>query len=1216
MKKSIFFKKVLLLYLFVSLVSFAIPTGLVKTAEANTSGSGATSLGCNIDNFTLSPSLMLSWVLSPQCTSYTVSSPVTGAISATSGGGPSVVGIAGMANEVAQTNSTVYTITASDSANNTTTKTWNYTGAQHDGCVILGYGITGSGPSYSISVNGTGHFGCTTLSFDGTVVANLNTTGAQNWGGTWNYTMNGCSTSAEPAIVATDSRGLGTIVWVSVTPTCGGSVPVVTLTPSAGNISSGASVDLTWTATNNPTLCTPSANPINANWKGAGTISAAGGTKTIPGLTQTTDFSLFCQNGSGASAIVTKTVTVGNVNNPPDLTASSPTPTTATVNVAQTFSSTITNQGIGSTITGFTNLFQTSPVSDGSSGVTDYPVSGMAALSSTSGSNTATTSKSITFGSAGTYYIRACADKSSAADANGNIAESNELNNCSSPWTAVIVTGGSPLTTPTGLSATTSGSCGGYINISWNSVSGATGYNLYRDGSGTPMYSGSSTSYSSDGPFSVGTSHTYKVSATNPADNPPESGLSTSVSGTASSTCVGSFPDLVAATPPQTAATVGVAQTFTSVITNQGNASTGASFTNLFQTSTSSDGTANLNSYPVSGMAALSSTSGSNTATTSKSITFSSAGTYYIRACADKSSAADANGVIPESDENNNCSNGTPWSAVVVGLSNKADLTAGAPYLPSAPPSVAIVNTAVTFTSSITNGGTASTVSSFNNLFNVATADGGGGNVSVLSDNSRPTLAAGISGNVTSSSYTFTTPGIYSVQTCADQDSSGRGTISESNEANNCSTWTTVTVLGAQQPYAEIDASPKSVSSGGSSTVSWRSWNASTCVGQSNPGNASWMSATRNVPNSNGVWKNVSVTSITQTTSFWVQCSSKDSSTDNKPYPTVTVTVAGTDLTADSATPSTATTGVALTFSSLIKNIGSVSTGASFKNFFQIATAANGGGTIADQTFSTMPTLAGGGFATATSPSHTFASAGTYSVRACADKSNSADTGTITETDETNNCGAWENVTVSDPVTSGTISATSCVILRGASTCKSSATWNTVNPVGTSIVTNSAGSTVATANSGSAVQLVVKYSSDTFFLKNNGTQLALANVFSTCAAGNSWDGSKCSPNGPGGNGGNTCANGASNWPLCTGNITDTCLNGASNYPVCSVDVNNNCLNGAGNPPDCTCTDDTCIACLNGAANPPLCTIDINNKCLDGATNPPTCYNKAPIYKEN
>lgn len=119
------------------------------------------------------------------------------------------------------------------------------------------------------------------------------------------------------------------------------------------------------------------------------------------------------------------------------------------------------------------------------------------------------------------------------------------------------------------------------------------------------------------------------------------------------------------------------------------------------------------------------------------------------------------------------------------------------------------------------------------------------------------------------------------------------------------------------------------------------------------------------------------------------------------------------DLTAGTPPQSVATVGTAMTFTSTISNAVSASTGSSFFNFFQVASAANGGGTISDLTAASMTALASGASNTATSPSYTFNSAGTYSVRACADKSSSGNSGTITESDETNNCSGWKNITAS-----------------------------------------------------------------------------------------------------------------------------------------------------------------------------------------------------------
>lgn len=123
------------------------------------------------------------------------------------------------------------------------------------------------------------------------------------------------------------------------------------------------------------------------------------------------------------------------------------------------------------------------------------------------------------------------------------------------------------------------------------------------------------------------------------------------------------------------------------------------------------------------------------------------------------------------------------------------------------------------------------------------------------------------------------------------------------------------------------------------------------------------------------------------------------------------------DLIASTVSPTTATVGVGTSFSSVVTNQGMDPTGASFSNFFQVAASANGGGPIADLTSTSMGALAGNGATDiTTSPNYTFFTAGTFSVRACADKSSSGNSGTITETNESNNCGPWTNIVVSPPV--------------------------------------------------------------------------------------------------------------------------------------------------------------------------------------------------------
>ncbi|OHA36248.1 MAG: hypothetical protein A3H57_01065 [Candidatus Taylorbacteria bacterium RIFCSPLOWO2_02_FULL_43_11] len=78
-------------------------------------------------------------------------------------------------------------------------------------------------------------------------------------------------------------------------------------------------------------------------------------------------------------------------------------------------------------------------------------------------------------------------------------------------------TGVEPPSTPTGLSASAGSAGSGQITLSWDAVTGATGYYLYRDTSSTGSFAlladvGNVTSYANSG-LSNGTAYYYKVSA-------------------------------------------------------------------------------------------------------------------------------------------------------------------------------------------------------------------------------------------------------------------------------------------------------------------------------------------------------------------------------------------------------------------------------------------------------------------------------------------------------------------------------------------------------------------------------------------------------------------------------------------------------------------------------------------------------------------------------
>jgi hypothetical protein len=126
-----------------------------------------------------------------------------------------------------------------------------------------------------------------------------------------------------------------------------------------------------------------------------------------------------------------------------------------------------------------------------------------------------------------------------------------------------------------------------------------------------------------------------------------------------------------------------------------------------------------------------------------------------------------------------------------------------------------------------------------------------------------------------------------------------------------------------------------------------------------------------------------------------------------------TTCISAPDLTADIATPSVATPGIVNTLSAVIRNVGPSSTNGAFSNFFQVATAPNGGGNITDLSAVAMGTLGSGGSSATTKTSLFLGGPGTYSIRVCADKTSSAGGGVIIESNEGNNCGdPWTTITV------------------------------------------------------------------------------------------------------------------------------------------------------------------------------------------------------------
>lgn len=223
------------------------------------------------------------------------------------------------------------------------------------------------------------------------------------------------------------------------------------------------------------------------------------------------------------------------------------------------------------------------------------------------------------------------------------------------------------------------------------------------------------------------------------------------------------------------------------------------------------------------------------------------------------------------------CSSVTPSDSLCAGA---ADLTAG-----SVSPSTATAGTAQTFSTSISNSGTASTGGSFTSLLQKANDSGGGGATDVTTF-SVPAIAAGAS-NAPSFSYTFPASDGGTdkyLRVCADKGSAGdvHGSIAESNDGNNCGGWSKVTVAGAGGSAATVsfNGNPLTIPSGGSSNLSWSSTNATSC--SSMTGNFITGGATSNAGLSTGP--------LTTTTTYGIQCTGPGGLS---PVQFVTITVTG-----------------------------------------------------------------------------------------------------------------------------------------------------------------------------------------------------------------------------------------------------------------------------------------------------------------------------------
>jgi|GEM_PF-2184092 len=621
-------------------------------------------------------------------------------------------------------------------------------------------------------------------------------------------------------------------------------------------------------------------------------------------------------------------------------------------------------------------------------------------------------------------------------------------------------------------------------------------------------------------------------------------------------------PDLTAYPPTPTTAEVGDHVVFSAQIKNIGTATTGPNaFPNFFQITDLDPGAPTAyrggNSvfdkiFPKAnasmGLVDMSATmmpalgAGQNDTSYSPSFPFVNAGMYWVRACADKynrnttHTSNPADKVNEDPNENNNCSS---WAVVTVG--DLPDLKAS-----NTTPVTAIINTPVALTSTITNQGGVSTGTGFYNFFQVST-ENENNPVSTENENNP--------GGGNNTAYKEK-QNIFGAQRALATGTPGGGQI-QNGITNLAHVW--MNPLGAGQ-------SAQTTKSYAFNSIG--SYWVRACSDKSTPGDPGTISELNEGNNCSPLWTEVVVTANT-----------------NLP-----------DLVAGVPTsrPTTLTINVPVVFSSTITNQGTTSTGASFYNFAQIG-VGEVAGVLIDLPSVSMATLPAGGHNDFTR-TYTFTSPGTYYVRVCADKSNRNDAGTITESNELNNCSSpWAQFTVLGQSMTGTLTpdSSSCTILLGAKSCPMHFIWSVTNPTGptTEVIQETVG-VVGSGNPGSG-KFTIPYNSAIFRLYNDSIELDQDTITSSCEKGSVWNGEICADeNKPvdgkcatthygclSGNSANGTGDSINGWTWdCLGSPTGSnascseagngggneCPPGLTNYPECDV-----CLNGATNPPDCT-----------------------------------------------
>ncbi|MBI3572381.1 hypothetical protein HY091_02515 [Candidatus Kaiserbacteria bacterium] len=856
----------------------------------------------------------------------------------------------------------------------------------------------------------------------------------------------------------------GAVTITSGTGTC--SITATKAADTNYNSATSAAVSITIGKANQATL-TVSGLPSSAVYQQSGVIAGTSGGSGTGSVTYSANSSTACSvgsssgtvtitSGSGTCSITATKASDTNYNSATsvavsitvsyiDLTAGTITtsPTSVAVGSSVTLTAPVTNSGTASTGGSFTDLFEINQNQNPADFASIYATQPYTSATLAANGDTNTASASYTFASNGTWYVRACADMGTSGT--GSINEWNsggtgELNNCGG-WTTFTVNNPVPTTTSISPTSKTAGSSGFTLTVNGTNFNSSSVVNFAGSPRATTYVSATQLTASISS-SDIATADTFNVTVTNPSpgggtsgsqtftvNNPApttssisptskvagSSGFTLTVNGTnfnsssvvnftgsartttyvsatqltaaissSDATTAGTFaitvtnptpgggtslsqtftvtaPDLIiTGTITPTGATAGTSVTLTATITNQGNVSTGASFNTLFQQATDANG-AGATKLGTSTGSTLSSTAGSNTESTTLPYTFTTAGTTYVRACANTTDNVTFG--VAESNYGNNCG---AWTPITVnpgaldhfGIGAISVQVAGTPF-------------SITITAQDANNNTVTSSAS-----TVALTSNAG------------TVSPATTGTFTSGKWT------------------GTVSLTQANNAaiitaTNGKIGTSNAFIISASPVSTVTISPATLSVALGSSAQFTA-TAKDQYGNTRTGDSfSWsVSSGGGSVSSSGLYAPDG-----QVGTFTV------TATDGAISGTATVTVTAPDLTASGVTPTTVAAGTAQLYSTTVSNIGNASTGANFNTLFQ--TAANANGTGSADIGSVSSTALAGGATKTVSFSYTTTKAGTFYIRACADKSSASDTGLITESNENNNCGVWTTITVS-----------------------------------------------------------------------------------------------------------------------------------------------------------------------------------------------------------